>query len=154
MNTSERLSLFNNQLDNIRDLKTNQWRFSYLGLVAQAALVVAQTHLEAVGFDLLLVIISSLVLVASFLLIDEAQKKIALRRWALNFLSEDMKKSMLDARKEIISRKYQSWPERWRAESHFATLFFCAQFGGFLVALCIIAFDGSSPVQVCLQKGI
>ena len=120
--------------------------------MAQAALVVAQTHLEAAGFDLLLIIISSLVLVASCLLIDEAQKKIALRRWALDFLSEDMRKSMLDARKEIISRKCQSWRERWLAESYFASLFFCAQFGGFLVALCIIAFDGSGSVQVCLQK--
>jgi hypothetical protein len=83
METSERLVLYQSALQDIRDLKANQWRFSHYGLLIQTALVAANTILDAPPIICVLSVVTWLVTV---FLIHEAQARISKWRLAVDSL--------------------------------------------------------------------
>ena len=126
---AERLMLYQDQLDNIRDLKANQWRISHYGVVAQAAYVATTKLVEASGCATFA--ISALAVVTFFGTIwlnDRFQLRIGMRREALDILSkrpettfdlvrEDLrKKRRLTCSDECKSYRRGEFTERWEGE--------------------------------------
>lgn len=98
------LLLYRDQLDNIRDLKSNQWKISHYGLIAQAA-IFSVYNLSKVsscpityGFVLLSFSVSGLCI----WVINQMQRMIAKRREALVYLSDELTKTFSDVRKNCV----------------------------------------------------
>ena len=141
MTPEEQLTLFQVQIQDIRDLKANQWRFSNYGLVIQAALVAVDTQLESISPCIAQVGLSLVSIAACGMilwLINEAQRKIALRRWTVDFLSEPLDASMRQARDTIQAKKEVPQQKPWAKGLQFKVLFFGVQNVGAVLALLVI----------------
>ena len=137
MDTDERLVLYQVAIQDIRDLKANQWRFSHYGLLLQAALVAAGAVLKTQEWLPLEAWILSVLSVVTCLgigfLIHEAQTQIAQLRPATESLGVRRDETMVEWAKEfgpkrlkLLCRPREHW-KFWKRDLPFAFLFSVVQ---------------------------
>ncbi len=110
---AELLVLYQDQLDNIRDLKANQIRTSHYAVAAQAAYV-AMTRLVEVSGISAYVLAAMVVTTAAgaLVVINLFQQRVAKRREALDTLSKRPSKSFDKVRGDL--RKERRCPPKYR----------------------------------------
>ncbi len=147
MDTAERLVLYQMALQDIRDLKANQWRFSHYGLLIQAALVAANTMVVA---PWMLCGLSVVTCLGIGFLIHEAQGQIAQLRPATDSLAVRRDETMADWAEEFGPKriKWLRWPREhwvyWKRDRPFALLFAVVQTVAAVLAIWVM-WSGSSP---------
>ena len=149
METDERLVLFQTSIQDIRDLKANQWRFSNYGLLIQAALVAVDIKLETkLGWvvELVLIVLSLAAGGVICWLIYEAQQKLVQRRHAVDDLSVERDGSMRGTRQEIAPKAQPPPSKPWACARKFAILFFGAQIIAAFLAISVIWLE--SPASI------
>jgi hypothetical protein len=141
MDTDERLVLYQMALQDIRDLKANQWRFSHYGLLIQAALVAANTMLVV---PWMLCGLSAVACLGIGFLIHEAQGQIAQLRPATDSLGDRRDDTMADWSDEFgpkrlnLTELASRAPEFWKRDRPFAFLFASVQIVATFVAIWVM----------------
>lgn len=118
MDTDERLVLYQIAIQDIRDVKVNQWRISHYGVLIQAALVAADLKFENSGShtaECLLSIISVGTFGAIIFLIYEGLQGIAACRNTYRDLGEPIEESVKTFSLERRERRKPSLDETLRS---------------------------------------
>ena len=149
METEERLVAYQIAVQDIRDLKANQWRFSHYGLLSQTGLVAASTVLKTPGwlpFDAPwgLVGLSVATCWVIVLLIHEAQGQIVQLRPATDSLEVQRDETMAEWTEEFgakrlnwLCRPREHW-RFWERDRLFGILFAFVQTVAMVLAIGII----------------
>jgi len=135
------LLLYQDQLDNIRDLKSNQWKVSHYGLIAQAAIF---SVYKLLGFSGCLKVsvffaLSVITFVYCVWIINQMQKLVAKRREALVDLSKNPAGSFSAVREKLrCNRKEKPKEFRWKNEFPYGFMFLFAQLFGAVAVIFLI----------------
>lgn len=149
MLTEERMVHFQIQIQDIRDFKANQWRFSNYGVLIQAALTAVDVNLEksSTSTEWILTALSVVTFGAILWLIYEATEQWVLRR--SNYLAlaaqitepfPDVLRKFREQRKNAKKAKW-NWNHVWtvlEASEEFKWLFLFVQLVGMGLALLVI----------------
>ena len=140
MKADEQLVLYQTCLQDIRDLKANQWRFSHYGLLLQVALVAIETTIktpEWSPFDWVwaLCALSMATWLGISWLICEAQGRIVQWRHAIDSLYEPREETMAEWPRKYGSRAQCRPRKRWKADRPFAALFLGVQIMAMVLAI-------------------
>ena len=141
MDTDERLVLYQMALQDIRDLKANQWRFSHYGLLIQAALVAANTMLVAPWMLCGFAVVTCL---GIGFLIHEAQGQIAQLRPATDSLGDRRDETMAEWADKFGPKRLKLTKlalralEFWKCDRTFAFLFATVQIVATFLAIWVM----------------
>ena len=148
METDERLATLQSALQDIRDLKANQWRFSHYGLLIQAALIAIDFRVEvpeSCTWEIVLLFLSALTCGSIVWLIHEAQGQIVRWRRATDSLQEPRKETVTEWVEEFGPRNQKTPCRFWKGRDlNFKTLFFGGQVVGAVMAILLI-WSGQPP---------
>jgi hypothetical protein len=124
---AERLTLYKDQLDNIRDLKANQWSISRYGVGAQAAILAVASIIDISdysdfvtgGIVVILILLVLIAAVGSLSVNHMFQYYITKRREALNVLSSRPADTFDYVRESLrTERRTPPKKDRWSGEPH------------------------------------
>ena len=141
MDNDERLVLYQMALQDIRDLKANQWRFSHYGLLIQAALVAANTMVVA---PWMLCGLSVVTCLGIGFLIHEAQGQIAQLRPATDSLGDRRDETMAEwagkfgAKRLNLTELASRASEFWKRDRSFVFLFAIVQIVATVLAIWVM----------------
>ena len=145
----ERLLLYQDQIDRIRDLKAGQRQIAYYAVMAQVG-VVATSRLVDLGSDGTSILFA--LIVASFCwalyFINRSQHPIAKRRTALETLSQRPTKSFFEVRAQLRSERTGAPTKgQWAADKGILVGHFVVQ----AVAAFLAAWSVLYPIPQCLS---
>ena len=154
MTPEEQRMDYQTTIQDIRDFKANQWRFSHYGLLAQAAIVAVGTQLEAHPWLLtaktiptILTGLSLVAVCASLFLVNEAQKKIMQSRCRHKALMIPRSEDWLEFSNTFgATRENNKAAKPWENDQQFKWLFCGVQITGAFLAILVIW----SQVSACL----
>lgn len=142
MDTEDRLLQYETAIQDIRDLKANQWRFSHYGLLIQAAIVAVDSRAEApqsYTWEVALLGLSVLTCGLIILLIHEAQGNVFIWRRATKSLQEPRKETVTEWLKEFGTKTQNVRRRPWKGRDwKFMALFFGGQIIGAALAVSLI----------------
>jgi hypothetical protein len=111
---SELLALYQDQLDNIRDLKANQLRISHYAIAGQVAYVATKELVEVSGLSTWVLAALAIATALGAVFVNNLfQQRIAKRREALDTLSKRPAESF-DKVREGLRNERPSRPKEWR----------------------------------------
>ena len=149
METDERLVVYQAAIQDIRDLKANQWRFSHYGLLLQAALVAIETTIKTPEWSPVewvwgLCALSMWTWLGISLLIHEAQGRVVQWRHVIESLREPREETMFEWHRTYGPRAQDLPRKRWKLDRSFAALFLGVQIVTMVLAIGVMLWGSTT----------